>query len=324
MVVPVIAELCKNHQGDREILKRMVAEASAAGATYAKLQTLQSKNLVYRQRFDDGLVEGGEVKIIKRPYRDDFEMIRKSDTDDNFIGYFLDLCSRYDILPMTTIFTRDTVDKTFRQGFAHIKIASFDCGSLPLIQDVIDKEPSLLLVSTGATYSSEVKETASILPSNSGIFHCTSIYPTPLHQSNLSRISYLRSMHNSVGLSDHSSYEVDQLTVLKHAMCLGISYLERHFTVLSKDLTKDGVVSLNPAQLAEAVEICNWDSNQVANFASEHPIPDVILGDPHRELTHQELLNRDFYRGRAASRTKDGALAFNWDSSINRSSLVHL
>ena len=46
----------------------MIAAASSAGADLQKLQTLHSSQLTHRTRFDDGLIEGGLTKVIKRPY----------------------------------------------------------------------------------------------------------------------------------------------------------------------------------------------------------------------------------------------------------------
>ena len=34
----VIAELCRNHNGDREVLRRMIWAVAKAGAAYAKIQ----------------------------------------------------------------------------------------------------------------------------------------------------------------------------------------------------------------------------------------------------------------------------------------------
>ena len=41
----IIAELCQNHNGDFEIVKKMVDVAAKAGATHIKLQTIYAKNL---------------------------------------------------------------------------------------------------------------------------------------------------------------------------------------------------------------------------------------------------------------------------------------
>ena len=44
----------------------MVHAASDAGAEYAKIQSMHSSELTHRERFDDGLIEGGKIKVIKK------------------------------------------------------------------------------------------------------------------------------------------------------------------------------------------------------------------------------------------------------------------
>ena len=39
-MVKIIAEFCQNHNGDFDILKRMVEQASKAGATHGKIQNI--------------------------------------------------------------------------------------------------------------------------------------------------------------------------------------------------------------------------------------------------------------------------------------------
>ena len=68
MPTKMIAELCQNHNGDVGIIKGMVAAAAEAGADYAKIQTIHSSQLTHRERFDEGLIEGGKIKTIKRLY----------------------------------------------------------------------------------------------------------------------------------------------------------------------------------------------------------------------------------------------------------------
>ena len=92
----IIAELCQNHNGDRNILDEMVSAAAENGADYAKIQSMHSSELTHRERFDNGLIEGGKVKVIKRPYKDEYERLKKLDleledhlkTFSTKIGYF--------------------------------------------------------------------------------------------------------------------------------------------------------------------------------------------------------------------------------------------
>ncbi len=321
----MIAELCQNHNGDVGIIKEMVAAAAEAGADYAKIQTIHSSQLTHRERFDNGLVEGGKTKTIKRPYDQELERLKTLDIDDQAVNIFLEACKDYKIKPMTTIFTRDIIKKTFNQGFKSIKLASFDCISYPLAKEIINFNPELLIVSTGCSYKKEIEEMAKIIQTvpNHALLHCVSIYPTPLNEANISRIDYLKTLVKKVGLSDHSDYSLNKLEILKWSVCKNIDFVERHFTILNKDETKDGKVSLNPSELREAIEICNWQDEEKAKFVKENIAKkELIEGNPNRELSEVELLNRDYYQGRFASKDKSNNIVYNWDlsDSIN---LIH-
>ena len=40
-----------------------------------------------------------------------------------------------------------------------------------------------------------------------------------------------------------------------------------------------------------------------------------MLGNKKRELSHEELLNRDYYRGRFASKDIEGKIIYNWEET---------
>ena len=75
----IIAELCQNHNGDIKILQEMVHAAAESGADFAKIQSIDSTELTHRSRFDEGLVEGGKIKVIKRPFKAELERLSKLD-----------------------------------------------------------------------------------------------------------------------------------------------------------------------------------------------------------------------------------------------------
>ena len=69
-MVNVIAELCQNHNGDLKILDEMVAAAAEAKADYVKIQSLRSSDLTFRKRFENGLIEGERIRVIKTILKD--------------------------------------------------------------------------------------------------------------------------------------------------------------------------------------------------------------------------------------------------------------
>ena len=40
-----------------------------------------------------------------------------------------------------------------------------------------------------------------------------------------------------------------------------------------------------------------------------------MLGNERRKLSHEELLNRDYYRGRFASKDINGKVIYNWEEA---------
>ena len=48
------------------------------------------------------------------------------------------------------------------------------------------------------------------------------------------------------------------------------------------------------------------------------------MGNPNRELSDVELLNRDYYQGRFASLSNEGEVVFNWDNSFSAKDIKHI
>ncbi len=317
-MVKIIAELCQNHNGDIKVLEEMVQAASEAGADYAKIQSLHSSELTHRKRFDEGLVEGGKVKTIKRPYKDEYDRLKKLDLEEEDHFKFLEFCKKFNIKPLTTIFSVGKIDMVSKI-FKEIKISSFDCASHRLIKNVSKKNFENIIVSTGATFNREIKKTCEILNNSKKKFtllHCVSIYPTPVEYANISRINFLKKFCSSVGVSDHSNPEISKNIIAAVSFFLGIDVIEKHFTILKKNETKDGPVSVNPDQLKELVNLSKLKKIELKKYIDEN-IDDykVLLGSENRDMTDVELLNRDYYQGRFASRDSDGNYIFNWDEN---------
>jgi len=313
----IIAELCQNHNGDRNILDEMVSAAAENGADYAKIQSMHSSELTHRERFDKGLIEGGKVKIIKRPYEDEYERLKKLDLEHEDHSLFLSLCKKYKIKPCTTIFSLSKIKMISDLKFETVKVASFDCASHRLIEEITKFDFRHIIVSTGATYNREIKKTASILKESKKKFtllHCISIYPTPLKEGHLERINYLKRLSNSVGLSDHSNPEINDNILSAMSMTYEIDFIEKHFTILDKDKSKDGPVSVNPSQLKELSSLTKFSKKKLLDYIKDRKIDyEILKGMANRDLSDLELLNRDYYQGRFASKNGKNEIVFNWD-----------
>lgn len=291
----------------------MIWVAAEAGADHVKIQSMRADDLAFRERFEERRVEDGVVRTIKRPYRAEFDRLKPMDLDDQAHLWFIEECGRAGVIPITTAFSRSRVPFIAGLPWRSIKVASYDCASHPLIRD-LKNHFDHLFISTGATFDEEIRKTAEILKGHSFSFlHCITIYPTPLHELHLARMEWLKQFTPSVGFSDHTLVARDGLKASMAALACGAEVIERHFTILSADQTKDGPVSVNPTQLKELkafAELPLEDRRRVAE--AEIPELSSMRGLAVRPLSPEELLNRDYYRGRFASK-KDGKDIFNWE-----------
>jgi len=319
----VIAEFCQNHNGDKAVLREMIWAAAEAGADYAKVQVIYADTLARRERFEEGLTEDGIVKTIKRPYQQEYDRLKKLELQYSDYQWFIAECGKANIKPLTTVFTRGDVASVAGLGWEAVKVASYDCASYPLLRD-LKANFNHLFISTGATYDEEIEQAAEVLAGRSFTFlHCVTIYPTPLDQLNLGRLQYLRQFTDSVGFSDHTLVARDGIIASAVALHLGADVIERHFTILPPDQTKDGPVSINPAQVKTLSGLAHGTFADRAAFVKDNAGDfGEMVGVARRELTPAELLNRDYYRGRFATHLPDGSIVNNWEERPLEAELV--
>lgn len=319
----IIAELCQNHGGNFDTVKKMVDEAAEGGASHIKLQHIYVSNLVYRAQFEQGLEVDGTVKAIKRPWHNEYERLKSLELSDKECEMFVSYVKSLGLTPMTTCFARGDISRISEQGYSEIKVASYDCASFQLLKELAPFFDHIY-VSTGATFDDEIAHAADTLKMNAKSFsflHCVTQYPTPLSQMNLNRISYLNQFCQDVGFSDHSHVERDGIIAAKAAIACGAMFVERHFTIDSPDKTKDGPVSIRKEHIRQLIEFSKLSpEDQKAQLADEYPNWEVMLGSEYRWLTVEELLNRDYYRGRFATPRKVGlhnvsTMIQNWEET---------
>jgi len=309
----IIVECCQNHKGDTAILKDMVWSASEAGADYVKIQTVHPDDLTFRERFENGVVEKGLRKVIKRPYQLEYDRLKGLELNKDVYAWFVEECKNAGIKPLTTVFTTGWVKELAGLGWEDIKIASYDCASYPLLL-AVKKHFNHLFVSTGATFNHEIEKAVKVINGKSFSFlHCVTIYPTPLSELHLSRMEFLRHFTKSVGFSDHTLTKRDGIKASVVALHLGADVIERHFTILNPDETKDGPVSVNPDQLKTICLLAHGSAGEREEWCKEN-VGDFkqMLGENKRDLSHEELLNRDYYKGRFATHLPGGKVLYNW------------
>jgi N,N'-diacetyllegionaminate synthase len=312
-----IAELCQNHNGSYENLKKMTIECAKNGADIIKLQYMTPDKLSFRPQFENGLSEKNKILSIKRPYKIEWDRLNKLVIKKNHLKKFIKLCKSLKKEPAITCFSRQDVDEIKNLGFQTIKIASYDCASFQLLREV-KKKFKKIIISTGATYDNEIQKASSILKGKDIVFlHCVTIYPTPLKKINLDRIDFLKKFSKKVGFSDHSlGYIKNRNLASMAAIYIGAEYVERHITIMDKEKTKDGKVSIKPEDIKILKEFSMLTKKKQFSYLKQNFNFNLnqLKGKKFRELSEEEILNRDYYRGRFVSKIKNREI-FNWEET---------
>ena len=319
-MVKLITEFCQNHNGDFNTLSRMVEKAASSGATYGKMQNIFADTVTYRPQFENGLIENKVIKSIKRPYSNEYNRLKKLEISLKDTEKFIQICHNNGLIPLTTCFARSHVEILSGIGFKSIKVASYDCASFPMLRELSSKFEEII-VSTGAMNDDEIEHAANILSNNNfSMLHCVTLYPTPLDNLHLNRMKWLKQICPNVGYSDHSHTADTGLIASKLAMALGADLIERHFTILPANETKDGPVSITQSHLSELYEFSKLSiEDRLESIKNEYPNWEIMLGNSNRKLSDEELLNRDYYRGRFASprsfSTLGNNMIYNWEET---------
>lgn len=313
----LILEICQNHNGSESLLKEMIHAASETGAKYIKIQDIKSSELTFRPRFEKGKIINKKIITIKRPYDNEYKRLKKLDMKENFISKFVKYCSLYKVTPMITPFTYESYNRLENKKVKMIKIASYDCSSFNFLNKIKTlKLP--MVVSTGATKKNEIIKASKLLKKHLYAFlHCVTIYPTPLDKCNLKKIIFLKKYCKIVGWSDHTLFERDEHTASLVSLLCGAEIIERHFTILDKKKTKDGPVSINFKEAKELSQFMNLNKDAILEVLKDkyNDKWKKCIGNGKTNLSHEELLNRDYYRGRFA-KLRNNKPNFNWHKEI--------
>ena len=153
----IIVEICQNHNGDRELFGKMIEEAAKNGADIVKMQLIFSADVMMRGRFEEGEIdESGKQTAIKRPYQAEVDRLSKLDLTIADHKFFIEKCNELGVMPMTTIFARGRGDRELLDRKT-VKVAVMTARKLMLRELAV---LLLFIISTGAMYDNEIKETA--------------------------------------------------------------------------------------------------------------------------------------------------------------------
>lgn len=275
----IISELCQNHNGDRNILESMI-ELAAVDSDILKIQSIKADTFTNREEYEEF-----------RPYKAEYQRLKGIELSWEDEKFFIDKCKEHGVESMTTLFTPRHAEYFNSLGYDNLKLSGYSIprfGYGKLLKDIKFKT---LYFSASSLTLDEINKTIVNLKEMDIDFYllgCTCVYPTPLEKANLQNIDFYRFYFglDKVGYSDHSNPHEDNLLTAKLAIFQGIDVLERHFTILEIDETRDGKVSMTPTMLSELKRFSKLSQrNQY-----------IELNKFSKEQEH----NHAYYRGRFA------------------------
>ena len=273
----IISELCQNHNGKRELLDRMIKSAAVC-SDIIKIQSIKASTFTYREEYED-----------YRPYDNESERLKGLELSRADEKFFISKCKEYGVESMTTIFVPQHAPAFNELGYDNLKLSGYSIPAFGYGKKLNTFKFKKLFFSTSSLTLAEIKKTINNL-NEMGVdycmLQCTCVYPTPLSKLNLQNINFYRDALGikNVGLSDHTNPHEDNLLSTKLAIFQGIDALERHFTILNIEETRDGKVSVTPKMMSE-----------IKRFSK------LPKEDQYQELNHfndQQIFNHDYYRGR--------------------------
>jgi len=253
LAIELIAELCQNHNGSSELLRKMVDAAAQSGADVVKIQAIFPELLTRRAAFEIG------GSGIDRPYALEVERLSRLILSPKTEADFVHWCRESGVASMITVFALGQAERYASLGYSRVKIASYDCGSVPLLEDV-GKYFKRVYVSTGASFDEEIRSMTEVLGDRlASALHAVTKYPNQAKDCHLERIDWLKREFGiqNTGWSDHTLVSEYGVEAGKAAVLMGANVIERHFSILPPNETKDGPVSIGPLELAELREFAS-------------------------------------------------------------------
>ncbi len=241
----IISEIGINHNGDLSIAKKMIKESKDCGANLVKFQK-RDINLVY----DKKMLETKRVSPWGSTFKEQKEGLEFGEKEYKEIDNF---CKSLGIEWFASAWDLNSLHFLKKFDLKYNKIASAMIIDLKFLSEVA-KEKKHTFISTGMSDFKMIENAVNIFKKNDCPFelmHCVSKYPFEDTKANLNMIKILRNKFNcNVGYSGHES---GGLAISYAASSLGISSLERHFTLDRTMYGSDQAASITPPTFKELV-----------------------------------------------------------------------
>ena len=273
----IIAELSANHNGSLDTAIETIKAAKRAGANCVKLQTYTADTITLDSDKPDFVIQGTiwEGKKLHELYQEAF-------TPWEWHEQLIKVANEEGLICFSSPFDKTAVDFLEKLNVPAYKIASFEITDIPLIEYTASKMKPII-ISTGiaelADIELAVEACKRVGNHDIALLKCTSSYPAPIEEANMSMIKDLAERFHVVsGLSDHTL----GATVPIVATAFGAKIIEKHFILDRSIGGPDASFSMNEEEFTTMVKAVRE--------------AEKAIGKVDYELTEKQIKGRDFSR----------------------------
>ena len=251
----IVAEIGCNHNGSKELAREMVRKAKECGVDAVKFQTFKADALIscYAPKAEYQKETTGTAES-------QLEMTKKLELSHDDLIELKTYAESLGLVVFSTPFDLDSVDFLDSIGQSLWKIPSGEITNLPYLKRIgaIKIDNKKIILSSGMATIDEIKTCIGVLgeagtnENDIILLHCNTEYPTPDKDVNILAINDLKEQfpNVSIGFSDHSVGYVAAVG----AAILGVSLIEKHFTLDKNFAGPDHKASATPEELKALVE----------------------------------------------------------------------
>ena len=250
----IIAEMSGNHNQSLERALKIVDAAADAGVDAVKLQTYTADTLTIDKNDGEFFIQDKKSLWEGESL---YHLYEKAYTPWEWQEKIFAYCRERGIDCFSTPFDDTSVDFLEKLDPPCYKIASFENIDLPLIKKVAQTGKPMI-VSSGMATVAELDEMVRTAKENGctdlTLLKCTSSYPATPEGTNFLTIPHMKELFKcNVGLSDHTL----GIGAAVASIALGVTVIEKHFTLSRADGGVDSAFSMEPGEMKQLVRECN-------------------------------------------------------------------
>ena len=253
----IIAEIGINHNGSKEIAKKLILESAKAGVDAVKFQKRDASSIMIKKNINNnpiGYLSKNENDIsTEQPKYGSWSYpdLRVELSDDDYIE-LQKFSSENGVDFFASPWDEKSLDFLLKINVPIIKIPSVEIKNLSFLEKCSNAKIPIIL-STGTATQEDVDIALKILSKNNDkiiLLQCTSAYPSKLDEIDLNVISTFKKKYSCpIGFSGHEP----GINIPIGAVAMGAKLVEKHVTLNKKMNGTDHLASIDMKELEQMV-----------------------------------------------------------------------